>query len=114
MKILETSGELTTKDKYMLTMAPTVQKMKDQVSQVIEIKNWCIYEDVNSKEELQTILSIATPEDEIFATNSKTFMDDFHRMNEVFAEDGQKVNSIKVTSGTSKAGREFITCVYVG
>jgi hypothetical protein len=43
-----------------------------------------------------------------------TFMDDFKRMNEVFAEDKQKVNSIKVTSGTSKAGREFITCVYVG
>jgi hypothetical protein len=114
MKILVTSGELSTKDKYLLTMSPEVQKMKDQVTQVLEVKNWCIYEDVNSKDELQTILSISTPEDEIYATNSKTFMEDFQKMNEVFNADGLKVNSIKVTSGTSKAGREFITCVYAG
>jgi hypothetical protein len=114
MKILKTSGELKTKDKYLLTMSPEVQKMKDAVSQVIEVKNWCIYEDTNSKEELQTILAISTPENEVFATNSKTFIDDFQRMIDVFAEDSETVNAIRVTSGTSKAGREFITCVYEG
>jgi hypothetical protein len=112
MKIIKTSAELTTKDKYLLTMSPEVKKMKDSISQIVEIKNWCIYEDINSKDELQTILSICTPENEILATNSSTFINDFERMNEVFEDDGITVKSIKVTSGTSKAGREFITCVY--
>lgn len=112
MKIIETSKDLTAKDKYFLTMSPSVQKMKDQISQRIEVSKWCVYEDLNSKGEEQTILSIATPENEIFATNSKTFMDDFRRMVDVFAEDDIEVTAIQVISGTSKAGREFITCVY--
>ena len=112
MEILKTSGELTAKERYFLTMAPTVQKMKDAISQRIEIANWCVYSDVNSKGEFQEILAIATPENEVFATNSKTFMDDFEKMNAVFAECGEPVKAIVVTSGTSKAGREFITCVY--
>jgi hypothetical protein len=114
MNIIETSKDLTAKDKYFLTMAPSVQKMKDQVSQRIEVSKWCIYEDTNSKGELQKILSIATPENEIFATNSKTFMDDFKRMVEVFALDNIDVTAIEVISGKSKADREFITCVYAG
>ena len=114
MEILVSGGQLTTKDKYLLTMSPEVQKMKDAVSQVIEIKNWCKYKDVNSKGEEQIILSIATPEEEIFATNSPTFIEDFEKMNEVFEADGEHVNSIRVTSGKSKADREFITCVYAG
>lgn len=114
MKIIKTSKELTAQDKYFLTMAPSVQKMKDQVSQRIEVAKWCVYEDKNSKDEDQTILSIATPENEIFATNSKTFMDDFSRMVDIFAEDGIDVTAIKVISGKSNAGREFITCVYAG
>lgn len=114
MKILKTSGELSTADKYFLTMSPEVKKMKDSVSQRLEISKWCLYEDVNSKDELQTILAISTPEEEIYATNSSTFIEDFAKMNEVFEADGVKVAAIRVTSGTSKAGREFITCVYAG
>lgn len=112
MNIVKASKELTAKEGYFLTMAPTVQKMKDQVSQRIEIAMWCVYEDKNAKGEDTTILSIATPENEIFATNSKTFMEDFEKMNDVFENAGEKVKAITVVSGTSKSDREFITCVY--
>jgi hypothetical protein len=61
----------------------------------------------------KTILSIVTPENEVFATNSPTFKEDFLKMQEMFADCGEEVHSVKVISGTSKAGREFITCVYV-
>jgi hypothetical protein len=94
-------------------MAPSVQKMKDAVSQTIEVSSWCLYKDTNSKDEEQTILSLATPENEVFATNSPTFIEDFLKMQTMFAECGESVNSVKVINGTSKAGREFITCVYV-
>lgn len=112
MKIIKTSKELSAQEKYFLTMAPSVQKMKDVISQEIEIEAYCIYEDTNSKGEEQEILSIVTPEGDVFATNSPTFKEDFEKMHTMFNECGEKVTAIKVISGQSKAGREFITCVY--
>jgi hypothetical protein len=114
MEIIKTSKELTAQERYFLTMAPSVQKMKDAVSQEIEVSTWCVYKDTNSKNEEQTILSIATPENEVFATNSPTFIEDFLKMQTLFTESGEVVKSIKVINGQSKAGREFITCVYAG
>jgi hypothetical protein len=113
MDVIKTNKELTAQEKYFLVMSPTVQKMKDIVSQEIEVVNWCLYSDTNSKGEEQTILSISTPENEIFATNSPTFIEDFTKMYDMFKECGEDVHAIQVTSGTSKANREFITCVYV-
>ena len=112
MNIIKTSKDLTPKEIYQLTMSPEVQKMSDAQSQIIEVESWAVYEDENSKGELQTILAIKTPENEIFATNSATFKEDFVKMNELFEGMGETVHAIKVTSGTSKAGRTFITCVY--
>lgn len=113
MKIIEASKELTPKEIYNLTMSPAVQKMKSVVGQRIEISAWAVYEDVNKKTgEVQEVLSIITPEGEIFATNSPTFKEDFSDMHQLFRDMGEEVHAIAVSSGTSKAGREFITCVY--
>ena len=115
MQIIEKSGELKTTDLYHLTMNPATQKMKDIKGQRLEIDCWCIYEDVQkSTGALQEILAIKTPENEVFASNSPTLIDDFRKMWELFASNGEKVNAIDIISGTSKAGREFITCVYAG
>ena len=112
MNITKTSKDLTPKEIYFLTMSPTIQKMSDAESQIIEVVAWALYEDENSKGEMQEILSIKTPENEIFATNSKTFKEDFVKMNELFNSMGEEVHSIKVSSGVSKNDRKFITCVY--
>lgn len=112
MKIIAKSGDLTSKELYDLTLAPSVQKMKDVVGQVIEVKAWVVYEDVNSKDETQEILSIVSPDGEIFATNSPTFKKDFSTMISFFNSFGEEVKGINVISGTSKAGREFITCTH--
>lgn len=112
MKIIKTSKELTPQEIYFLTMAPTVQKMSDAESQIVEVDSWAIYEDEDSKGEMQTLLAIKTPEGEVFATNSKTFKDEFEKMNELFNSMNVDVKAIKVTSGMSKNERKFITCVY--
>jgi hypothetical protein len=112
MQIIKTSKELSAQERYFLTMSPAVQKMKDTVSQEIEVAAWCLYQDTNSKGEEHNILSIQTPENEVYATNSPTFIEDFLKMQTLFAEAGEEVRAIKVISGTSKAGREFITCVF--
>lgn len=112
MKIIESSAGLTPQEIYFLTMSPTVQKMSDQDTQIIEVSSYAVYEDENSKGEVQQILSIMTPDKEIFATNSVTFKSDFKKMNELFESMGVTVNSIKVVSGVSKNDRTFYTCVY--
>lgn len=113
MKIVNSSANLSVKDIYHLTMNPQTQKMKDVVGQRIELAAWAVYEDVNRKTgEVQNILAIKTPDGETFATNSPTFKTDFANMVELFESMGATVPAIEVVSGTSNAGREYITCVY--
>lgn len=113
MTIINSSKDLCVKDIYNLTMNPKTQKMKDVKGQRIEISAWAIYEDVSKKTgEVQEILAIVNHEGEVFATNSPTFINDFVNMIELFTSMGEIVPAIVVESGTSKAGREFISCVY--
>ena len=98
---------------YSLTMSPKMRNMKELKGSILEVAAWCRYEDMDAKTgEQRPILSIMTPEGEVFGTNSATFIDDFEKMAELFGADG--VDAIEVVSGTSKAGREFITCAYAG
>lgn len=113
MQIINSSPNLSVKEIYALTMNPKTEKMKDHKGERIELSAWAIYQDVNRKSgELHEILAIKTPEGETFATNSPTFMNDFLAMIDLFSSMGESVPAIVVDCGQSKAGREFITCVY--
>ena len=111
MTILESKGNLTAAEQYYLTVAPDIQKMSTVKGNTLDVDNWCIYTDVNDKtsEEFE-LVSIMTPEHEVYATNSKTFVQTFRQIVEIFGTDG--FNRIKVGFGMSKAGREFITAIY--
>lgn len=115
MNIIKKSAEkMTTRELYMLTMAPNMNKMRDAIDTELEIKAWCLYEDVDKKTgEVIEILSIMTTEDEVYATNSPTFRRDFSNIVSLFESVGEKFEAIKVIGGTSKTGREFITCTLV-
>ena len=113
MNIIKTiPEELSKKALYDLTMSPKSRKMSECEGSVLEIKAACIYADTDRNGELRTVLSVLTPEGEIFATNSPTFREDFERMVDLFGPDG--VTAIEIISGTSKAGRKFFTCAYAG
>lgn len=114
MKIIEMSRELTAAERYHLTMSPAVQKMKNAKNQTISMSAWAVYIDTDKDGKEQTVLSILSDNGEIFATNSPTFINDFGRMTDLFHDAGEEVKAITVISGMSKAGREFITCVYAG
>lgn len=127
MKIINASKEnLTAKERYMLTMSPKTQKMSEQVGSIIPIAIWCEF--LDTKEEKKDgkvvmengepkmvdehIFSIVTTDGETFATNSATLMADFKAMLDCFKDSGEELKAIEIISGTSKAGREFITCAY--
>lgn len=113
MNIIFKSDKCTAKDLYDLTMNPEIQKMASIKGDTIEIDVCALYEDTNSKGEIQRIFSCRTKTGEIFATNSPTFTGDFDRMRTMFAEFGEEVHSIQVVGGVSKSGREYITCKYI-
>lgn len=112
MKILTSNVPLdsyTPKDVAQMTMSSDIQRMKDNVGSLLSIDKWLIYED-GEDDDVKTILSIRTAEGEIFATNSSTFQREFQRLNDLYAQMGQELDEIVIKAGTSKGGREFITC----
>lgn len=101
------------KQQYDLTSNPTNRKLSICEGQRLDVAAWCLYEDVDVKTgELRELLSIATPEHEIYCTNSVTCIREFTRMLDLFGDDG--VTAIEVVGGESKNGRRFFTVVYAG
>lgn len=110
MEIIKKSAEFSKKDQYKMTLSPAIKKMKDIIGTVFDVKAYCVYNDENSTGEEVEVLSIMTADGEVFATNSPTFKRDFDKIVELM--DGEDI-TIEVISGTSKAGRDFITCTIV-
>lgn len=108
--INRTSKELTKKEIYLMTMSPKIQKISDNKGVVIDVAAYCFYSDEKDDGNTVEILSVMDADGSIYATNSPTFRDDFERICEIM--DGEDF-SIEVISGTSKAGREFVTCALV-
>lgn len=108
--INRTSKELTKKEVYLMTMNPKIQKISDNKGVVIDVAAYCFYSDEKADGNTVDILSVMDADGSIYATNSPTFRDDFERICEIM--DGEDF-SIEVIAGTSKAGREFVTCALV-
>lgn len=113
MNILKTNAT-TPAEIYNLTMNPQTQKMSNFKDSTIRLARYCLYEDVDAKTgEVKEILTIMDESATVYGTNSKTFQEDFFKMLDLFESMGASVNEIAVISGTSKSGREFITCKFI-
>ena len=101
------SRELNNQELYLLTMSPKADSVKNHTGERIEVSAWAVYEDVDKKSgEVHDVLSVLTPDNEVFSSISPTFQSDFLDMAELFHNDF----AFEVISGKSKAGREFVTC----
>ena len=93
---------------YKLMNSNETKRMSDADGSILEVKAWCIYNDIDTKTgDEKKVVSVMTNDDEIFGTISETFIREFEKIADHFGND---VGSIKVITGTSKAGRTFITC----
>ena len=104
--------ELTKQDLYYLTKAPNAQKMSFADGSKLEIYAWCIYVDKTEDGDEREIFALRTPDGEVFATNSPTFIRSMYDILDVF--DPIEIHAILVCSAQSKAGRTFYTAVYAG
>lgn len=110
MKVIAMTEGLTAKEKYALSYNAGIERMSDHVGERVTIDKFLMYEDENNEGEIQTVLSIMTETGEIYATNSPTFVRDFTRIAELFAEAEEELPEIMIYGGTSKNGRDFIAC----
>ena len=105
--ITNKSRELNNQELYLLTMSTKTESLKNHVGERIDVSAWAIFEDVDKKSgAVHEVLSVLTPDNEVFSSISPTFQNDFLDMAELFHNDF----AFEVISGMSKAGREFITC----
>lgn len=113
MKVIRSKNEnISVKEKYLMSMNPEIRRMRDAEGTVIPVKNWMLYSDLDKDGNEQTLLSILSEDSVAYATNSKTFMEAFSDLCDMFADNGEEITVVKVIGGQSKAGRHFITCAY--
>ena len=114
MKITSYGGnELTNRDKYDFTIGGDTVKMQD-ARDIVHIDKYAIVQEEEhdiSKEgdSPKTVLVVKDTDGVVYGTISETFIRTFIQCVEVFGDD---FNAFSVKTGTSKNGREFITCVY--
>ena len=110
--IKKSSDELTMKQMYDLTKSPEIQKVSDNDGALVQVDAWALYKDTDKDGNTREILSILDNEVGAVATNSPTFIRDFMEIIEMCTDCGVEVQHVKISSGTSKAGRKFYTCMY--
>lgn len=113
MKILEASPNLTMKDSYDLTRSPETERMSNHVGETIAVKKFMVREeDRPDTGEVITIVSINDGE-HTYSTNSMTFVREFLAILEMAKTSGGAVHHVKIASGVSKKGREYVTCIFI-
>ncbi len=111
MKIISKTEGLSLRDVVALTKGTDIRKMKDAVGEVLDFAKVVIYEDEDKDGKPMTVMAVETVEGAKYATNSGTFIRMYEEIMSIFADSEEEApTTFKVGTGTSKAGREFITC----
>ena len=113
MKVIRTKNEnISVKEKYLMSMNPEIRRMRDAEGTIVPVSNWMLYSGTDKDGNEQTLFSILSEDNVAYATNSRTFIESFENLCDMFKESGEEITAIKVIGGQSKAGRHFITCAY--
>ena len=107
MEIKRMSNEnMGKKEIWKLTNSRGAAGLKEAVGTVITVSEWVNYLD-DDGENTSEVLSLLTPEGEVLATTSKTFIESFIKAWDFF--DGEEKN-FRVISKVSKNNREYLDC----
>lgn len=115
MAITRKSSNLETmKDLYDMMKNPEIQKLSSIKGEELPVGAFVLYTDVNTKGEEIAVCSIRDKDTGVvYATNSPTFIREFTSILSMTDEAKVELHTVKVSEGVSRAGRNFITCVYV-
>lgn len=109
IKNFKPSKELDAVDTYLMTLSPSIKVLKDVPDgTVIKVVAYATYtdekEDGNGED--ADLLSIMTPEREVYSCQSATFKRSFFDIAALFKDEFPIIKK----SGITKSGRDFINC----
>lgn len=111
MQIIYKSEGLNLKDVVSLTKGNDIKKMSDAKGEVLDFDKVVIYADTDKNNKPMKVLAVQTKDGVKYATNSQVFIRNFEEIKSIFDDSDEEMpTTFKVGSGTSKAGRPFITC----
>lgn len=108
VEIKEMSREFTKVEKYLMTIAPDIEPLKNiDDGESIQIDGFLIFDDIKDNGDVQEIVSIITPDKKVYSGQSVTFRQSLKDIENVM--EGEKFSIVKI-SGKTKAGRDYINC----
>lgn len=110
INIKEMSRDFSEVEQYLMTISPSIISVKDLPDDTSFIVDGILtFEDVKeSTGEIANIMSIITPNKEVFSCQSATFKRSINDIKNIM---GDKPFTVIKVSGKTKAGRDFINCV---
>lgn len=110
INIKEMSRDFSEVEQYLMTIAPSIVSVKDLPDEThIVVDGILTFEDVKeSTGEMVNVMSIITPDKEVFSCQSATFKRSISDIKNIM---GDKPFTVIKVSGKTKAGRDFINCV---
>ena len=102
------SRDFTEVEQYLMTLDRNIQSLKDvEDNTSITVAGYLTFTDEKDNGESVDILSIITPDNEVFSCQSETFKRSFGNITNIMHD---KSFSIIKLSGTTKNGRPYINC----
>lgn len=102
------SRDFTEVEQYLMTLDRGIQSLKDvEDNTSIAVAGYLTFTDSKENGESVDILSIITPDNEVFSCQSATFKHSFNNIVNIM--NGKQFSIIKV-SGITKNGRTYIDC----
>lgn len=108
MNIIKTTSGLSNMDQYKMIKDASIKSISSlEDNTVLTYEAYILYNDIDKDGEEIQLLSIKTAEG-VYATNSKTFIEDFTDALEILDE--SDITTITVLKGTSKSNRTYYRC----
>lgn len=110
INIKEMSRDFNEVEKYLMTIAPSIVSMKDvDDGTKITVDGVLMFDDVKEDTgEVVEIMSIITPEKQVYSCQSATFKRSINDISNIM---GEKGFTVVKTSGKTKSNRDYINCV---
>lgn len=102
------SRDFTEVEQYLMTLDRGIKSLKDVDNNTsIAVAGYLTFTDENANGDSVDILSIITPDKEVFSCQSPTFKRSFDNITNIMHD--KQFSVIKI-SGTTKNGRPYIDC----
>ena len=106
--VKEMSKDFDEVEQYLMTISPAIISMKDvKDGDKIEVDGYLIFEDTKENGETSEIMSIITPNKDVYSCQSATFKRSVLDIAGIMK--GKRFTVVK-TSGKTKANRDYINC----